>query len=221
MEQDFRFYELKDRQRAERTGHPENLALRVHRSLSWLQRAELADDLDGQFIFLWIAFNAAYGNEVNGGPSRTEQQAFADFLKKLQDLDQDRLLHQIAWHEFPKSIRLLLDNQYVFSSFWEWQKGNIDEPTWQQKFSAGKKAATRALSNQDTATVLSIVLRRTYVLRNQLLHGGATWNSSVNRTQLHDCVRLLGQLVPAVIQIMMDNPGTLWGDPSYPVVRGA
>ena len=84
MEQDFRFYELKDRQRAERAGHPENLALRVHRSLSWLQRAELADDLDGQFIFLWIAFNAAYGNEVNGGPSRTEQQAFADFLKNCR-----------------------------------------------------------------------------------------------------------------------------------------
>lgn len=51
---------LKQRHRAERDGHHENLTLRVHRSLSWLNRAEQAEDLDGQFIFLWIAFNAAY-----------------------------------------------------------------------------------------------------------------------------------------------------------------
>ena len=37
------------------------LSLRLHRALSWLNRAEqLADDPDSQFIFLWIAFNAAY-----------------------------------------------------------------------------------------------------------------------------------------------------------------
>jgi hypothetical protein len=30
---------LKTRQRAERHGHPPNLALRVHRALSWLNRA--------------------------------------------------------------------------------------------------------------------------------------------------------------------------------------
>lgn len=43
---------LKQRQRAERHTHNENLALRTHRSLSWLNRAEQAEDLDGQFIFL-------------------------------------------------------------------------------------------------------------------------------------------------------------------------
>ena len=37
-------------------------------------------------------------------------------------------------------------------------------------------------------TVLSIVLSRIYTLRNQLVHGGATWDSSVNREQLRDCV---------------------------------
>jgi hypothetical protein len=51
---------LKTRQRAERGGHDPNLILRVHRALSWLNRAEqTADDLDGGFIFLWISFNAA------------------------------------------------------------------------------------------------------------------------------------------------------------------
>ena len=55
------YEELKERHRAEREGYPPNLSLRVHRALSWLDRAEqLAEDADGQFILLWIAFNAAY-----------------------------------------------------------------------------------------------------------------------------------------------------------------
>jgi len=34
--------------------------LRVHRSISWVDRAEAElDDHDARFLFLWIAFNAA------------------------------------------------------------------------------------------------------------------------------------------------------------------
>lgn len=55
--------ELKARQRAERDSYPENLSLRVHRALSWLDRAEQDDDPDSRFIFLWIAFNAAYATD--------------------------------------------------------------------------------------------------------------------------------------------------------------
>jgi hypothetical protein len=49
---------LKARHRLERDNHHVNLTLRVHRSLSWLQRAEQADDPDGRFVFLWIAFDS-------------------------------------------------------------------------------------------------------------------------------------------------------------------
>ena len=52
---------LKDKQSTLRDGFPPHLGLRVHRSLSWLQRPEnTAGDHDSQFLFLWIAFNAAY-----------------------------------------------------------------------------------------------------------------------------------------------------------------
>jgi hypothetical protein len=67
--------------------------------------------------------------------------------------------------------------------------------------------------------VLAIVLGRIYVLRNQLMHGGATWNSSVNRAQVRDCAALMGKLVPQLIEIMLDNAGTVWGDACYPVVE--
>ena len=217
----FRFDELKRRHRAERDDQHGNLSLRVHRALSWLKRAEMADDADGQFIFLWVAFNAAYGNEIDGEQGRTQQQAFLQFLKKLQELDEKGLLNSLVWQEFTGSIRVLLDNRYVFASFWEWQKGNLDEATWQERFRKGKADANHALASQDAANVLAIVLRRTYVLRNQLVHGGATWNSQINRPQVKDCVQLLGKLVPTVLEIMMNHPDTLWGDASYPVVKSA
>src|SRR5690625_4429215 len=73
---------LKARQRAEREGWPEFLSLRVHRALSWLDRAERCRDEDGTFIFLWIAFNAAYANEM-GEYQLTESRLFRKFLQRL------------------------------------------------------------------------------------------------------------------------------------------
>ena len=52
------------------------------------------------------------------------------------------------------------------------------------------------------------------------MHGGATWNSSANREQLKDAVQFLSQLVPFIIDIMMNNPKELWGDAYYPLIDG-
>ena len=59
------------------------------------------------------------------------------------------------------------------------------------------------------------------VLRNQLVHGGATWNSSINRAQVKDGAAVLGWLLPVFIDIMLDNPDQDWGKPYYPVVKAA
>ena len=210
--------DLKARQRAEREDHPEGLALRVHRSLSWLERAEQCTDADGKFIFLWIAFNAAYASEVVDGARIYEKESFGKFLGKLVDLDTDGVLSHLIWKEFSGSIRVLLNNQFVFDPFWEFHRGNISEGEWKSRFESAKTGANNALGKQQTAEVLSIVLTRMYTLRNQLMHGGATWNSKVNRDQLTDCVNFLGKLVPQVIKIMLDNTDTIWGDAVYPVV---
>lgn len=79
--------------------------------------------------------------------------------------------------------------------------------------------ANKALASKNTVMILSIVFSRLYTLRNQLLHGGATWNSQVNREQIRDAVNFLGKLVPVIIKIMMDNSTILWGEPCYLVVN--
>lgn len=210
---------LKTRHREERANYPENLNLRIHRALSWLQRAEQETDPDSRFIFLWVAFNAAYATEIDDHKGPGEQKIFNAFLQKLHTLDTNKRLDELVWQAYPGSIRMLLDNRYTFSSFWEYQKGNLTEAQWTRSFEGAKKTANTALSVQDTPTVLAIVLSRIYTLRNQLIHGGATWGSKVNRNQIRDCVQFMDELAPLVIEIMMDSPGTLWGDAAYPVVE--
>ncbi|NDE01904.1 MAG: hypothetical protein EBZ91_09180, partial [Gammaproteobacteria bacterium] len=79
--------ELKTRQRRERDGHSPSVALRVHRALSWLGRAEKErTDDDARFVFLWIAFNAAYATESHD-PEMTEKRSFKSFLRTLMKLD--------------------------------------------------------------------------------------------------------------------------------------
>lgn len=210
---------LKQRHRLRRDAEPENLRLRIHRALSWLHRAEQADDLDGKFIFLWIAFNAAYATEIDDSNRLSEQETFKAFLQKLCDLDRaSKRIHALVWNEFSGSIRTLLDNPYVFQSFWDSRNGKISETEWQARFARGKQLAHAALVSGNTPLLLGVVFNRLYTLRNQLMHGGATWNGTVNREQLRDCARLMGKLVPLIIELMMEHPGTLWGDACYPVV---
>ena len=65
--------------------------------------------------------------------------------------------------------------------------------------------------------MLTLLFNRLYILRNQLVHGGATWKGKVNRSQVQDGKRILGTLVPVFVEIMMDNPQEDWGKPYYPV----
>ena len=81
-----------------------------------------------------------------------------------------------------------------------------------------EKGNPGASDTNQTATVLAIVLARLYTLRNQLMHGGATWRGSVNRDQIRDGTAILNDFVPLVIHLLMDNPDEDWGDPCYPVV---
>lgn len=214
------YEELKIRHRQVRERYPTNLNLRIHRALSWLKASEASDELDGKFIFLWIAFNAAYAVEIDDRYRTAEQEAFREFIGKLCELDTGGKLENLIWNEFPGAIRSLLKNPYVFPKFWDFHNGKIDEATWQNAFQNANAAAHRAVGARETKIVLGIVLSRIYTLRNQLVHGGATFGGKVNRQQLKDCTNFLKCFIPIIIEVMLDSPNTLWGDACYPVIEG-
>lgn len=83
------------------------------------------------------------------------------------------------FNEFSGPIRTLIDNRFVFEPFWTALREHDPSNRWEASFAGSRKAAMAAVLGQDTSTVLSIVFDRLYVLRNQLVHGGATWNSQV------------------------------------------
>jgi hypothetical protein len=211
---------LKEKQRQIRESFHENLGLRVHRALSWLQRAELeTEDNDARFVFLWIAFNAAYANEISNRQKYSERKFFIRFLKCLIDADDEKLLYNIIWREFPKSVRALINNRYVYQPFWNFHNGDENYANWEGSFDNSKTRANKAIGQMDTVKALAVVFDRLYVLRNQVVHGGATWNSSVNRDQIKNGADIMGHLVPVVIHLMMLNKSGLWGEPCYPVVQ--
>lgn len=208
---------LRERHRALRSTQSEALAIRLHRALSWLQRAAHSDtDDDTRFIQLWIAFNAAYAGEFDS--EQSERERVASFVSRLVSADTQQQLHALLFKQFTGPIRLLIDNRYVFAPFWRALRDHDSSERWKTRFEASRKAAMDALLGHRTADLLTIVLDRLYVLRNQLVHGGATWNSRINRDQLRDANALLGALLPVVIDVMMETDTFEDDAIAYPVV---
>lgn len=212
------FKALKAKQRATRDGFSEALTLRVHRAISWFGRAEAEkSDLDVRFILLLIAFNSAYASEI-GAQIASEKGAFRAYFDTLVQLDKGRRIYNAVWEKFAKEVRLLLSNRYVFAPFWHHHNGAEGYDDWEDRLAVSNRQTASAIKRLDTSRTLCNVFDRLYVLRNQLVHGGATWNSSVNRHQVQDGAAVLAWLLPVFIDIMMDNPGRDWGSPFYPVV---
>ena len=192
---------------------------RLHRSLSWLKAAGIQlehDDLDQAFINLWISFSACF--YIEGKP-------ITSFIEKLVSLDDQQQIYACLWHEYSSSVKALIKNPYVFAEFWQAQrlKGEKKEnaradETWRSSFDQSSVEALNCLSRKKVAPLFSIVLDRLYVLRNQVLQGGATYQSRVNREQVRDGVALLSSIMPIIISIMLDTGEEDWGDIAYPVL---
>jgi len=210
---------LKTKQRAIREGFPSPLGLRVHRAISWLGRAEEeSDDGDVRFVLLWIGFNSAYARDFSSEVPG-EREIFRAYFETLVLLDNGQKIYNAVWDRFSHEVRLLLNNKFVFAPFWQHQNGAPGYSDWEQRHASILKQLSVALAERDTVRILSTVFDRLYVLRNQLVHGGATWNSAVNREQVRAGSAVLGWLLPIFIDIMMDNPTRDWGQPFYPVVE--
>lgn len=196
----------------------DDFRLRIHRSISWLKQASGSNDLDMKFISLWIAFNAAYAKNLDNIESR-EHIALNEFLLRMDALDDERRIYNIIWKKFSHSIRLLLENKFVFQPFWDFHNEDISEKEYLMKEMQNREAIYSSLEDIKTGKLLTHLFSRLYTLRNQILHGGATYKSSVNRDQLRDACDILLSLLPVMVKIMMENHNEMnWGKPFYPLV---
>ncbi|MDE2786061.1 MAG: HEPN domain-containing protein [Chloroflexota bacterium] len=197
--------------------------LRMRRATSWLARAEHEfnvdePDYDAAFIFHWIAFNAAYAEDYPESYEIGEREAMRNYFRKIVNMDGSHVIYDSVWEKFSGPIRILLNNQYVFSAFWYSTNRDAEDADWRQEFRDKKAAINNALgvrSVRNTEVILRELFDRLYVLRNQLLHGGATYRGSMNRSQVRDGSAIMTFLVPHFINLMLDNPTSDWGTPRF------
>lgn len=192
------------------------LRIRIHRAISWVKSAEQYEgDADIAFCSYWIAFNACYAQEEISH-SESERDQLKCFLDKIIQHDTEQSIYQCLWYRYSDYIRGLVNNHYLFPLFWK----NLQNPHihWERHFNNSKKRAFQSLANNQTLSLLCIVFDRLYMMRNQIVHGGATYQSSLNRKQTNDSTAFMKDIMPVIIQIMINNPSTNWGDVFYPPV---
>ena len=217
-----------------------NLAYRVQRAATWMERAERerddppgmpeerlrgaagrlnpdVGDPDVKFVCYWIAFNALYAvASLVFGP-KAESDAFKKYLGAIVACDREKAIYSAVWRQFEEAPSGLLNNRYVFADFWNNAHGFVDSK-WKQRFDKEWSDAQFAFKKRDGFRVLIVLFERLYTLRNQLVHGGATWKGSANGRQTRDGASILGSLLPIFVGLMLDNPDKEWGKPYYPYV---
>ena len=176
-----------------------------------------------RFIALWVAFNAAYAGGVGGGQllgrsALTERSSLQGFLDKICRLDEDGCLKRLLLQLASGPVRHFLDNEYLFLPYWDYIHGKVEAQEWQQRFAQEKKCLHEAVLKQDSAAALGFVFEHLYMLRNQLLHGGATWGGAMNREQLRLANSLLLSVLSAMLSIMLQQPAQFVAPPFYPPV---
>ena len=197
----------------------EEPALRIYRAISWVERAEVekdADDLDVRFIFYWIAFNAAYVQDV----SDKDPALFNKYFFNVVKLDSG--ITDSIWNNVSDSIEGILKNRYIFQQFWNFHisDGLRESDNWKTTFDSHIRALENARNSEDiplVSNILAILFNRLYTMRCQFFHGSSSWNSPLNRAQVKDGVRIMESLVPLFINAMMNDPEPrVWGPPRYP-----
>ena len=146
---------LRSRFKAGADAYPEPYRVRLHRALSGLARAEkVGEDADARFIFLWIAFNAAYAHEF--GDESSERSQLEAFFARVLEADPAGRLNGLLFDRFSGPIRSLIDNRYVFQPFWRALRDHDSSGSWEDSFAKAKQAAMFSLMHKDTVRLLCI-----------------------------------------------------------------
>ena len=203
---------------------------RVRRARSWLRKSKRARSDVERFLYLWISFNAAYGQTAdkgrtdaeNGrGPSETELQQ--EFLGNICEQDRStRWLQAVVLEkECAGAIRDLVKNKFIYEPYWTCVREK--RPFNEERFKEENRGVKRSMTpgSLDPRQALPKIFDRLYTLRNQIVHGGVTVRNGWGRKQLQAGSRIMERVVPVMLKIMKSHidkhpKSEMWGDLRYP-----
>ncbi|WP_447965598.1 hypothetical protein [Nitrospira sp. Ecomares 2.1] len=205
----------------------EETFLRVYRAKSWQKRArgcakDGKKDLDGEFIFWWIALNALYGQPKERKEIKekfqkyniTELQCLKSFLEDVSS--SPHVVKVLTYHSNPnKQFRDdVLENIFLLKDIWTQQLSAKDleaHPAW-GLIEKSVRSAENNLRKGQIDNYLKQIFERLYVLRNQIFHGASKDQSRANRRSLTSAVPVLAELVPVFIKAVEDHGKNIRSD---------
>ena len=108
------------------------------------------------------------------------------------------------------------------ASQWYWRESRAGR-SWEGKFQKEADAEVanlrRAASGHHEAVPRALkflLVKRLYVVRNQVIHGGSSLASSYGRPQVELSVQLLSAFVPKFRNTILFHPEVDWGPVPYP-----
>jgi hypothetical protein len=206
----------------------QNLLDRLSRAESWLCAASNLEatvgpnEVDAQTVFLYryIAFNSLYGMWKFQGSEKqtwTQLDRFFDNILILHSEDRHRKGNTLrtALLQCQSSWLGLMDNEYLDKGYWAVQE---HLPGFREKYRSAKFGALRRLSQQEYKDLLHSIFSRIVVLRNQIVHGCATFGRvSLGWKSVTTANPVLRTLVPAFLLLMGQYPDSVdWPPIPYP-----
>ena len=185
----------------------EAIDIRLKRARSWLGKASAAEshhDIDAQFIFLWVAFNALYGIPRyldNDNSKRSEIYDFNRFLGAVEKVSCGAV--EKALRPLEGDIERLMRSPFLDIKCWrKWDMEGIRDR---------HKRLRSVLNVYADGLHLDQLFLRIYTLRNQLLHGAATDGGQRNRESLKHAVPILCTAVKVVINLVDKHRAQIHG----------
>lgn len=210
------------RDRLVRQDTENDLRVRIHRACAALRQGERAESdgtaegRDASIVFRWVALNALYGDwDWDAGMPARDRQSLDRFTTELSRADSEgRIRRTLEAHA--EDARALLESPFLIERFW--RDGEWDQVRPQR---GRARNFNEELRSERTGAALHRVLMVLYFLRCQIVHGGATMGSSVNRVTVDPAARLLRALSGQIIAVSMERGLEMsWGELCYPPVPG-
>jgi hypothetical protein len=205
----------------------QNLTDRVRRADSWMKAAARLqkDQLHETFLFLYIAFNCLYGRRQYDEDEGKIGEDLKTFFRKIVTLaeydkkDGERALEK-AIAECRGDGAILIRDRFLDNRYW---RRDLPVRPLHEQLKSDAKTALEQLAAGDPGEFLLLTFRRVSVLRNQIMHGCATYGpGSAGRPSVAIAVRVMNVMIPA-FHSMIRNYGSHveWDPIPYPRLGSA
>ncbi len=206
-----KYHEIKKYYESKKDTMTLDFKLRIYRALTWTKASIYEEKSDEKLIKLWISFNALYGSGF------ADKKGVDMLLKSINKVDKNHLLDNVI-KDNSTIIEEFIKIPEVYKEYWEDEKLKKKEREekvknqileMRNKFDNFKTTGLHA--NEFRLDLFGLI----YLLRNQVFHGSASYDSGENRYIIKNCVEILEAFNPVIIKVMIDNPNNNWHKVKY------